>query len=758
MPRPPSDLEETRVVPPSSERLDSWKEIAAYLKRDIRTVQRWEERESLPVYRHMHGKHGSVYAYRLEIDAWWNNRRPKLEQEEQQAAENESAEAPAQEVETQPAAHSEEHVLPAMQVVVDEKSPAPLPGQTDARGSLEAHEPAPQPERHSRSWRLTAATLITLAALVLFVWKFAPLLNPSRLIEKSASKVSHPAVPTPIAVSDAYLWVPLSSAGPAPGPRMHSAAAYDSASKRLIVHGGYSGQMHGDVWLLARPGGLLSRPEWIHLAPRGQSPAPRMGHTAVYDEKSNRLIVFGGRDATRWFDDLWVLTNANGLGGAPEWLELHPDGSPPANRSSHSAVYDPRSNRLILYGGLSATPQVSFSDLWVLENANGFGGRPTWKLLSSRGGGPGERHGHAAVYDQASNRMIVYGGFTIPNWLEPNVNQVWILTDANGTAGVPEWRELQAKGNPPMGRAYHSAFYDAPRNRMVVIGGNSDSRRFNDVWELTNANGLGERPEWKEFRNSEPLPEARNFHASVFDPDTDAFTVFGGQSFDRILEDLWVLAPASALPEEFEDSFNSVGLDPAWHVIKGLGGFSLSENPGHLRYRVAPAHAKPGLLVLSRPFLGDNWTLEAKVTYFVGSSGGGRGLDIAVQFGVVPRPSRFGRAVVAARWRDDWTGNQIGSLRQYFRDDGQISLSPPDDRLPVNKADSYVWRIHRQGRTIRVELSDDGIQFRQVGTHTFGTEIDGSIQFLSITGSSFANFDSFADFDYVRVTKTRPNK
>jgi len=56
----------------SSDRLDSWKEIAAYLKRDERTVRRWE-REGLPVRRHTHKKQASVYAYRPEIDAWWND-------------------------------------------------------------------------------------------------------------------------------------------------------------------------------------------------------------------------------------------------------------------------------------------------------------------------------------------------------------------------------------------------------------------------------------------------------------------------------------------------------------------------------------------------------------------------------------------------------------------------------------------------------------------------------------------------------------
>src|SRR5690349_6124771 len=58
----------------SSDRLDSWKEIAAYLKRDVTTVQRWEKRESMPVHRHLHDKLGSVYAFRSELDAWASRR------------------------------------------------------------------------------------------------------------------------------------------------------------------------------------------------------------------------------------------------------------------------------------------------------------------------------------------------------------------------------------------------------------------------------------------------------------------------------------------------------------------------------------------------------------------------------------------------------------------------------------------------------------------------------------------------------------
>ena len=56
-------------------RLDSWKEIASYLGRGIRTVQRWEREEGLPVHRLDHAKRGSVYACRRELTAWWDSRR-----------------------------------------------------------------------------------------------------------------------------------------------------------------------------------------------------------------------------------------------------------------------------------------------------------------------------------------------------------------------------------------------------------------------------------------------------------------------------------------------------------------------------------------------------------------------------------------------------------------------------------------------------------------------------------------------------------
>lgn len=56
-------------APPTNDRLDSWKEIASYLKKGVRTVQRWERMEGLPIRRLGQERTSSVFAYKAELDA-----------------------------------------------------------------------------------------------------------------------------------------------------------------------------------------------------------------------------------------------------------------------------------------------------------------------------------------------------------------------------------------------------------------------------------------------------------------------------------------------------------------------------------------------------------------------------------------------------------------------------------------------------------------------------------------------------------------
>src|SRR5688572_22445224 len=58
-------------IKPRAGILTCWKDIASFFHRDVRTVQRWEHEEGLPVHRHQHHRRSSVYAYPAELEAWW---------------------------------------------------------------------------------------------------------------------------------------------------------------------------------------------------------------------------------------------------------------------------------------------------------------------------------------------------------------------------------------------------------------------------------------------------------------------------------------------------------------------------------------------------------------------------------------------------------------------------------------------------------------------------------------------------------------
>jgi len=129
------------------------------------------------------------------------------------------------------------------------------------------------------------------------------------------------------------------------------------------------------------------------------------------------------------YDDLWILTNANGLTGTPTWLPQTPLGVAPPSRMGHSAVYDPIQNRMIVFGGTSITDfetqsYIRLDDLWELSNANGLTEIPRWNQLLQDGTLPGPRTYHRAAFDSANQRMILLGGRDqndIPS------NRVWVL-------------------------------------------------------------------------------------------------------------------------------------------------------------------------------------------------------------------------------------------------------------------------------------------------------------------------------------------
>ena len=146
---------------PASDRLDSWKKIAVYLKRDVTTVQRWERREGMPVHRHLHDKQGSVFAFRSEIDGWSESRRMRFAEESlapQPAVADDTAGPPTA---RQPA--------PA-RVVSSGESTGPLPAPADASPSAVAPSPSGASPAHSWLLRRGALALALLLLAGIIAW------------------------------------------------------------------------------------------------------------------------------------------------------------------------------------------------------------------------------------------------------------------------------------------------------------------------------------------------------------------------------------------------------------------------------------------------------------------------------------------------------------------------------------------------------------------------------------------------------------
>ena len=346
-------------------------------------------------------------------------------------------------------------------------------------------------------------------------------------------------------------WTQLLPGGPLPAPRDDSSAVYDSANNTLVLFGGnatgctFSPSLN-DTWLLSNANGLgASPPQWTQIFPSGLLPGVRRGQTAVYDPATDRMIVFGGDPvgcAVTKYNDTWVLVNASGAHGPPSWVQLSPAGSLPPARSDHSAVYDQAHNRMIIAGGYG--PAGNLNDVWVLTNANGLGGTPTWMQLSPAGGPPSATGLRAVAYDPTSNTMIVFGGTNCCNYVY--YNETWLLTNANGLGGTPQWINLTPSGTAPSARAGASAVYDAPTNTMTIFGGGGSGGHTNETWALTNANGLGGTPMWSQLSPSGTLPAPRGGitadPAMGYDAVQGRMIIFGGNTPSGLANDTWVLS------------------------------------------------------------------------------------------------------------------------------------------------------------------------------------------------------------------------
>ncbi|MCA8953163.1 MAG: hypothetical protein KDE27_26865 [Planctomycetes bacterium] len=294
-------------------------------------------------------------------------------------------------------------------------------------------------------------------------------------------------------------------------------------------------------------------------------PSARTGHTMVTDPQRNRVVLFGGRDATGRRNDLWEFDVTSLV-----WLQPTITGPLPPNRFDHAAAFHPGNNssdgrilvtggapfrddiwqydpwtstwtdvtppspatrppvrrraafayldgtdQLVLFGGESDTFQP-LNDTWIWNRAAG-----TWaeQVPASR---PPMRFDHAMAPDQLGNNLILLGGDDGSG--SPLAAGTWLW---NGV----QWAEQIA---PPSARTGVAMAYDSVRNRHVLFGGHDSGGDLDETWELEGLN----------WRNRLPPtgPAARGDAGLVFDAARNRTVLFGGRANGTCgtpLGDLW---------------------------------------------------------------------------------------------------------------------------------------------------------------------------------------------------------------------------
>ena len=285
-----------------------------------------------------------------------------------------------------------------------------------------------------------------------------------------------------------------------PKARFGHAMAYDSGwgRGRAVLFGGSEdtagSRLLADLW--EWDGGT-----WSERVPSGTRPSARFGHAMVYDSDRNRVMLFGGQDASGPKNDLWEWDAVGGTWSGPVV-------APPLLRAryEHAMVYDSGRHCVVLFGGYG--PSGMMDDLWEW-NGTAWSG-PV--LPATR---PSARFRHAMVYDNARSRVVLFGGLQGDGTPK---NDLW---EWDGIA----WSKPVEPVTRPGTQYDHAMAYDSARGRVVLLGGITYGVLANDLWEWDGAGGV-----WLGPFAPPTWPGRRTEHAMVYDNLRDRLVLFGGST------------------------------------------------------------------------------------------------------------------------------------------------------------------------------------------------------------------------------------
>lgn len=192
-----------------------------------------------------------------------------------------------------------------------------------------------------------------------------------------------------------HTWTEREPGTDMPNTRYGVAAVFDPQARTLVTFAGFTEQgRFDDTWVFD-----VQNDTWTEVTPAA-GPVERCLHTASYDALRHRMIAYGGQRSGP-LDDIWAFDL-----DAHDWTELTPATDRPEGRFFAASIYDQRNDRVIVFGGNQGGLGLS-NELWSFTLSEN-----SWHLLSPSGTPPAAREGALAVYVEPEDRVIIFGGRT----------------------------------------------------------------------------------------------------------------------------------------------------------------------------------------------------------------------------------------------------------------------------------------------------------------------------------------------------------
>ncbi len=311
---------------------------------------------------------------------------------------------------------------------------------------------------------------------------------------------------------DGIIWLkvtPTYSPAPRAGPMTYLPRQQDA----LIVGGFGTTGPRPDLWAYA--GGNLLWQTLNRGTPPNEFPGTPSGHALAYDPRRDRVVLFGGEGTAR----TWELDRDSAA-----WWTIPITWDVDALRRENAALaWDAHAGKLVLFGGDIAGEQLA--DTWEYDGT-------TWVLQSTSTPAPAATTGAALAWDPEQRKLVLFdaGGTT------------WTYQDHG-------WVALTSGTDQPGGRSSGAFAYDWERKRMVLAGGISPTgESFADVWELEVATGT-----WTQLYIPPGGPLPRSRFGFVGHRRTRTLLLYGGDSGGGPRGDTWHLQWRSSTPDEVCD-------------------------------------------------------------------------------------------------------------------------------------------------------------------------------------------------------------